>query len=444
MSEANPPDLGSAHPILAERRAKLQRLRQLGPAYPNDFVRAHTAAELHARYGDASRDELAQNPVAVAVAGRMMLRRLQGKVSFATLQDGSGRIQLFVSDDDAGAQLHQEFRHWDIGDIVGARGELFRTHRGELSVRCRELRLLAKALRPLPDKFHGLADHETRYRQRYVDLIVNESTRRVFQIRSSAMAEMRRFMTEQGFLEVETPMLQPIPGGAAARPFVTHHHALDVDMYLRIAPELYLKRLVVGGFERVFEIGRLFRNEGISPRHNPEFTTIELYEAYADYRDLMVLVEELVAGLARDLLGTTELIYQGRPLDLSPPWRRATMAELVSEAVGRPVDVHTGPDELRRLLASAGVDPDPRWGPGKLFLELYEKTTESTLWGPIYVCDYPAEVSPLARRHRDDPDLVERFEAIVAGRELLNAFTELVDPDEQRARFDEQAALRSG
>ena len=253
---------------------------------------------------------------------------------------------------------------------------------------------------------------------------------------------MRERLWAQGFVEVETPILHPIPGGAHARPFVTEHHALGTDFYLRIAPELYLKRLVVGGFERVFEIGRLFRNEGISPRHNPEFTTVELYEAYADYRDLMVLVEELVAGLATDLVGTSRLTYQGRPLDLTPPWRRATMAELVSEALGQAVDVHTEPAELARLLSGAGVEPDPAWGPGKLLLELYEKTTESTLWGPIFVCDYPAEVSPLSRRHRDDPDLVERFEAIVAGRELVNAFTELVDPDEQRARFEDQAAQR--
>jgi len=406
------------------------------PVLPYRFDRTFTAAEVAERWGRLADGE--ESGDVVAVAGRLMLSRPQGKLAFAQLRDSSGSVQLFALD--KVTEDFDAFTRLSLGDWIGARGEVVRTKRGELSVKVGQWALLAQARRSFGDKWRGVSDTETRYRQREVDLWANERSREILLLRSLLVQRLRERLWAQGFVEVETPILHPIPGGADARPFVTEHHALGTDFYLRIAPELYLKRLVVGGFERVFEIGRLFRNEGISPRHNPEFTTIELYEAYADYRDLMVLVEELVAGLARDLLGTTELIYQGRPLDLSPPWRRATMAELVSEAVGRPVDVHTGPDELRRLLASAGVDPDPRWGPGKLFLELYEKTTESTLWGPIYVCDYPAEVSPLARRHRDDPDLVERFEAIVAGRELLNAFTELVDPDEQRARFDDQAA----
>jgi len=443
MSEANPPDPESAHPILAERRAKLQRLRQLGPAYPNDFARTHTAAELHARYGDASRDELAQNPLAVAVAGRMVLRRLQGKVSFATVQDGSGRIQLFVSDDDAGAQLHQEFRHWDIGDIVGARGELFRTHRGELSIRCRELRLLAKALRPLPDKFHGLADHETRYRQRYVDLIVNESTRRVFQIRSSAVAQMRHFMTEQGFLEVETPMLQPIPGGAAARPFVTHHHALDVDMYLRIAPELYLKRLVVGGFERVFEINRNFRNEGISPRHNPEFTMLEFYAAYQDVQWMMDFTEQLLRQTALAAAGCATLSYQGQTIDLVPRFERLTVVEAIRRHRPDYSEANlSDPAWLLPELARLGAEAPPGAGAGTLQLALFEHTAESKLTQPTFIVDYPVEVSPLARASDQRPGIADRFELFIAGRETANGFSELNDPEDQAERFRRQVQAK--
>jgi lysyl-tRNA synthetase class 2 len=443
MSESNPPDGEPVNPLVAERRAKLERLRELGPAYPNDFVRTDSAADLQARYANATREDLEAAPVTVAVAGRLMLKRLQGKVSFATVQDGSGRIQLFVTNDDTGAEPHEAFRHWDIGDIVGARGVLFRTNRGELSVRCRQVRLLAKALRSLPDKFHGLADQEMRYRQRYVDLIVSESTRRVFQVRSRAVAELRRLMTEQGFLEVETPMLQLIPGGAAARPFVTHHHALDVDMYLRIAPELYLKRLVVGGFERVFEINRNFRNEGISPRHNPEFTMLEFYAAYQDVQWMMDFTENLLRQTAGAATGSATLAYQGQTIDLAPPFERLTIVEAIGRY--RPDASATNlsdPQWLRSQLARLGADAPPGAGVGSLQLTLFEHTAESQLVQPTFIIDYPVEVSPLARASDRRPDIAERFELFIAGRETANGFSELNDPDDQAERFRRQAEAK--
>ena len=443
MSDSNPRDGEPASPLVAERRAKLERLRELGPAYPNDFIRTDTAADLQSRYAQATGDDLNATPIAVAVAGRLMLKRLQGKVSFATVQDGSGRIQLFVTDDDTGAQVHEEFRHWDIGDIVGVRGVLFRTKRGELTVRCREVRLLAKALRPLPDKFHGLADHEKRYRQRYVDLIVNESTRRVFQIRSRAVAELRRLMIEQGFLEVETPMLQLIPGGAAARPFVTHHQALDIDMYLRIAPELYLKRLVVGGFERVFEINRNFRNEGISPRHNPEFTMLEFYAAYQDVRWMMDFVEQLLRQTAVATTGSAALTYQGQTIDLAPRFERLTIVEAIHRH--RPdtssADM-SDPQWLRSELRRLGAEAPQAAGVGSLQLTLFEHTAEARLLQPTYIVDYPVEVSPLARASDRQPDVAERFELFIAGRETANGFSELNDPDDQAERFRRQAEAK--
>lgn len=369
-----------------------------------------------------------------------MLVRPQGRLAFATLKDSSGSIQLFAL---AGLTADFEgFAKLRLGDWVGATGQVVRTRRGELSVQVAEWTLLAGARRSFGDKWKGVTDVETRFRQREVDLWANDRSREVMTARSDMLRMLREDLWERGFVEVETPVLHPIPGGALARPFVTHHQALDCDLYLRIAPELYLKRLVVGGMEKVFEIGRVFRNEGLSPRHNPEFTMLELYQAYADYTDLTMLVEDLVSGLARRLTGSSALSYQGSCLDLTPPWRRATMAELVEEATGSPASVHTSVDELRRRVASAGVEPDPAWGAGKLLLELYEKTTEPGLFGPVFVLDFPAEVSPLARRHRADPDLVERFEVVVAGRELANAFSELVDPDDQRARFVAQARAR--
>ncbi len=317
---------------------------------------------------------------------------------------------------------------------------MVRTRRGELSVKVGEWSLLAEARRNFGDKWHGVSDVETRYRQREVDLWANERSRQLLRMRSDVVRHMRRRLWEQGFVEVETPLLHPIAGGATARPFVTHHNTFDTDLYLRVAPELYLKRLVVGGFDKVFEIGRSFRNEGISPRHNPEFTTLELYQAYADYTDTMVVFEELVAGLALDVLGTTQLTYGGRDLDLTTPWRRATMSELIAEATTFTLDVRSPRAELAKVAAEVGIEVDDAWGPGKILLEIYEKTTEPELWGPVFVIDYPAEVSPLARRHRDGPELVERYEPVVAGRELGNGFTELIDPDDQRARFEEQAA----
>jgi lysyl-tRNA synthetase class 2 len=407
---------------------------------PYSFDRSAEAATLHDRYATLGPGEESED--IVSVAGRVMLMRPQGRLAFATLRDSSGQVQLFAL-----AKITGEFEAFSklsLGDWVGATGKIVRTRKGELSVQVHSWVLLAEARRGFGDKWKGVSDVETRFRQREVDLWANERTREILTMRSRLISSVRRRLEGLGFVEVETPVLHAIPGGALAKPFKTHHNALDTDLFLRIAPELYLKRLVVGGFEKVFEIARVFRNEGLSPRHNPEFTMLELYQAYADYGDLAVLVEELVSGLASELRGATTISYQGRELDLTPPWRRATMAELVSEATGESVDVHTPVEELRRRVTAAGVEPSPAWGAGKLLLELYEKTTEPDLWGPVYVMDFPAEVSPLSRRHRHDPELVERFEAIVAGRELVNAFSELVDPEDQRARFEAQAAARAG
>ncbi|MGH8980941.1 MAG: lysine--tRNA ligase [Acidimicrobiales bacterium] len=403
---------------------------------PYRFEQTTSAAEVAARWGHLAAGE--ESGDEVSLAGRVMLSRPQGRLAFAELRDSSGEVQLFAL-----AQSTQDFEELvrlRLGDWIGVRGEVVRTRRGELSVKVGEWVLLANARRPFGDKWRGVHDVETRHRQREVDLWANPESRRTLLMRSLLVRRMRERLWDKGFVEVETPILHPIPGGAHARPFVTHHRALDTDFYLRIAPELYLKRLVVGGFEKVFEIGRLFRNEGMSPRHNPEFTTLELYQAYADYRDIMVLVEDLVSGLALDTCGATSVTYQGRQIDFAPPWRRATMAELVEEAIGVPLGIHTERDVLAAHARAVGIEVEERWGPGKLLVELYEKTVESALWGPVFVCDYPAEVSPLARRHRDDPSLTERFEPVVAGRELGNAFSELTDPDDQRARFEEQAA----
>jgi len=406
---------------------------------PYRFDRSAEAGPLHDRYASLGPGE--ESDDVVSVAGRVMLVRPQGRLAFATLRDSSGQVQLFALE-----KITEDFEGFSklsLGDWVGATGKIVRTRKGELSVQVRTWVLLAEARRGFGDKWKGVSDVETRFRQREVDLWANERTREILTLRSRLISSLRRRLDDMGFVEVETPVLHAIPGGANAKPFVTHHNALDTDLFLRIAPELYLKRLVVGGFEKVFEIARVFRNEGLSPRHNPEFTMLELYQAYADYLDLAVLVEDLVSGLASEMCGAPTISYQGRELDLTPPWRRATMAELVTEATGERADVHTPLDELRRRVAAAGVEPSPSWGAGKLLLELYEKTTEPNLWGPVFVMDYPAEVSPLARRHRSDPDLVERFEPVVAGRELGNAFSELVDPDDQRARFEAQALARA-
>jgi lysyl-tRNA synthetase class 2 len=405
---------------------------------PYRFEPTATAAELAGRYRDiAAGVETADK---VTVSGRLMLRRVQGKLAFGTLQDGSGRIQLFAL---ARSTPHYErFTELTLGDWIGVSGVVMTTRRGELSVRVDDWQLLARARRPFPDKWHGLTDPDTRYRQRYVDLWVTEGARRTFALRSGMVSLMRRWLEDRGFVEVETPILHPIPGGATAKPFVTHHNALDMDLYLRIAPELYLKRLVAGGMERVFEIGRCFRNEGVGYRWNPEFTMLELYQAYADYHDMMELTEELTAHVAQSLLGTTTVSFEGRALELAPPWRRASMAELVEEVAGVRVDVRMPVGEMQAVAREVGVEPQPHWGPGATLLEIYENTTEPQLWGPVFVCDYPKETSPLARDHREKPGYVERFEAIAAGREIANAYSELTDPDEQRATFIAQVAQR--
>jgi lysyl-tRNA synthetase class 2 len=397
------------------------------------------AADLHDAHGDLAAGE--GSGVTATVAGRVMLLRDMGRLCFATLRDSSGAIQLMATA--KGTERYDELTALNLGDWIVATGEVVRSKKGELSVRVERWQLLAKARRGFGDKWHGITDTDMRYRQRYADLWANESSRRVFQARSRIMSLTRRFLEDRGFMEVETPVFHPIPGGAMARPFVTHHNALDMDLYLRIAPELYLKRLVVGGFERVFEIARVFRNEGLSPRHNPEFTMLELYQAYADLSDMMEITEQLVAHLAQEVVGSTVITYGGREVDLTPPWRRATLLELIEEHAGVRLDLGMPIDELRRVAADHGVEVDPAWGPGKLILEVYEKTTEAELWGPIFVTDYPKEVSPLARDHRSQPGMAERFEPIVAGRELGNAFTELTDPDEQRRRFEEQARAKA-
>ena len=376
----------------------------------------------------------------VSVAGRLMLRRDQGKIVFGVLQDSTERIQLFASEKNT--PDFEIFSNLHLGDWLGVTGEVIKTKRGEISVRVDSWVLLAKAKRSFPDKWHGISDTDIRYRQRYVDLWVTEESRETFRTRSRIISLIRSWLENRDFMEVETPVFHPIPGGAAARPFETHHNALDVDLFLRIAPELYLKRLVVGGFEKVFEMARVFRNEGISTRHNPEFTMLELYEAYADYEDIMRLVEDLVSELALEICGSTVIQYDGRELDLSTPWERSSMLDLLNEKIQTKINLQTPIEELRKLCEDLSVPFKDHYGPGKLILELYEKTTEPELWGPIFVTDYPQEVSPLSRAHRSSPDLVERFEAIVAGRELCNAFSEVVDPDDQRSRVAAQEKRR--
>jgi lysyl-tRNA synthetase class 2 len=398
-----------------------------------------TTASLQAKYSEL--EPGSETGERVTIAGRLMLRREQGKLAFGTLQDATGRIQLFARA--AETPEFDAFARLSLGDWIGVTGQVMTTKRGELSVAVEEWVVLAETRRQFPDKWHGITDVDTRYRQRYVDLWVSEEEAAALRDRSRIISLMRRWLEDRGFLEVETPTFHPIPGGATAKPFTTHHNALDVDLYLRIAPELYLKRLVVGGFEKVFEIGRVYRNEGLSPRHNPEFTMMELYQAYADYTDMMAIFEELVAHLAMEIRGTTVFEYDGRELDLTVPWRRASMSDLIEEHAGVRVDVRTPIEDLRRICDEHGVRHEPSWGGGKLVLELYEKTTESNLWGPVFVTDYPKEVSPLARDHRELPDMVERFEPIVAGRELGNAFSELTDPEDQRARMEAQAVAKA-
>jgi lysyl-tRNA synthetase class 2 len=430
--------------IIAERRAKLARLRAEGVAFPNDFKPSHRAADLIAQYESSTREQLQQDEAAVSVAGRIVLKRVQGKASFATLQDATGKIQLWLNDEGIGAAAHEAFKHWDLGDIIGAEGTVFRTMRGELSIRCSVVRLLAKSLRPPPDKFHGLSDLETRYRQRYVDLMTNEASKTVFVIRSKAISAIRTFMVAHGFLEVETPMLQPIPGGAAARPFVTHHNALDQEMFLRIAPELYLKRLLVGGFERVFEINRSFRNEGLSPRHNPEFTMLEFYAAYTDYRWLMDFTESAIREAARAALGTLQLTYQGRELNLEEPFRRMTIVQAIRhQQPDYAESALADPAFVRAELAQLGAaEARPGLGIGALQLALFEEVAEASLWHPTFIVDYPVEVSPLARASDARADVTERFELFMTGREMANGFSELNDPEDQAERFRQQSQAK--
>ncbi|MBU6504624.1 MAG: lysine--tRNA ligase [Betaproteobacteria bacterium] len=425
--------------IIEERRAKLASIRAAGTPFPNDFQRTHEAGPLHAEFDASDAAVLEAQPVEVNVAGRMMLKRLMGKASFATLQDGSGRIQLYVQRDAVGEAVYDAFKHWDLGDILGATGILFKTRTGELSVQVTAVRLLVKAIRPLPEKFHGLADQEQKYRQRYLDLITSEESRQVFMARSRIVQKVREFLVERGYLEVETPMMHPIPGGAAAKPFVTHHNALDMELYLRIAPELYLKRLVVGGMERVFEINRNFRNEGISTRHNPEFTMIEFYEAYRDYRYLMQLTEDLFRFVAQSVLGTTRFSYGGRELDFSKPFARLTIAQAIRRYQPQYTEAQLADVAfLRQEVSRLGGNIRPNEGLGGLQLLLFEETTESQLFDPTFIIDYPAEVSPLARRSDARPEITERFELFITGREIANGFSELNDAEDQAERFREQ------
>ena len=435
--------------IMAERRAKLAAIREKGIAFPNDFVPQHKAAELVDAYAGKTREELEAEPVPVVLAGRMMLRREAGKkAAFATLQDSSGvkadgRIQIYITLDSAGEQAMEELRSYDLGDILGVEGTLFKTKVDELTIKVSTLRLVAKAIRPLPDKFHGLADQETKYRQRYVDLIMNEETRRTFKARTAAMSSMRRFMEDNGFMEVETPMLHPIPGGAAAKPFVTHHNALDMEMYLRIAPELYLKRLVVGGFDRVFEVNRNFRNEGVSVRHNPEFTMMEFYAAYTDYKWIMNFTEQVIRQAAIDSNGSAVLTYGGRELDLSKPFQRLTIIEAIDKYAPGYTPEQLGDAEfIKTELKKFGVKPFATAGLGALQLALFEETAEALLWEPTFIIDYPAEVSPLARASDTHAGVTERFELFMVGREIANGFSELNDPEDQAARFLSQVAAK--
>ena len=439
--------------LMAERREKLQALRAQahkdgGAAFPNDFKPTHHAADLHHKYGQMENVELEPLAVAVSVAGRMMLKRVMGKACFATLQDGSfgltsqgrlGRIQLYITQDAVGETVLAAFKHWDLGDIVGCVGTLFRTKTGELSIKATQVRMLTKSLRPLPDKFHGMADQEQKYRQRYVDLITDEHARSRFVARSKAVSSVRSFMVEHGFLEVETPMLHPIPGGANAKPFVTHHNALDQEMFLRIAPELYLKRLLVGGFERVFEINRNFRNEGISVRHNPEFTMMEFYAAYWTHHELMDFTEAVLRHAARAATGSAALTYAGKPVDLDQPFARFSVKQSLVAFAGLSDTQADDTALLRERIAAAGEEAPAHWRLAELQFGLFEAVVEAQLWQPTYIIDYPVEVSPLARASDTNPAITERFELFITGREIANGFSELNDAEEQAARFQAQA-----
>ncbi len=439
------PGGGDDNTLTTERREKLAALRTRGVPFPNDFKPIHHAADLHQRYADVPNEELEPQAVAVTVAGRMMLKRVMGKASFATLQDGSfgktgGRIQLRIATDAVGDEAYAAFKHWDLGDIIGCVGTLMRTKTGELTIKATSVRLLTKNLRPLPDKFHGMADQEQKYRQRYADLITDEHARARFVARSKCVASIRNFMVEHAFLEVETPMLHPIPGGANAKPFVTHHNALDQEMFLRIAPELFLKRLLVGGFERVFEINRNFRNEGLSVRHNPEFTMMEFYAAYWNYQDVMTYTEQVIRHAARQTAGSAQLDYQGRAVDLEAPFARLSIRDAVARHVPSIGSALLDDAQaLRAELKKHGDEPPAHWNLAQLQFGVFEELVEPHLWEPTFIVDHPVEVSPLARASDTDPTRTERFELYITGREIANGFSELNDAEDQAARFQSQA-----
>jgi lysyl-tRNA synthetase class 2 len=431
--------------LIAERREKLHALKAEAIAYPNDFRPNTNAAELQQRFADDDTGTLAEVNETFVLAGRMMAKRVMGKIAFVKVQDGSGTMQFVVQRDNLAEGLYQQFKQWDIGDIIGGSGVIFRTQKGELSVKPSELRLLSKSLRPLPEKFHGLTDTETRYRQRYVDLIMNEESRKVFYTRSKIIRFIRDFMEAPGreFLEVETPMMHPIPGGATARPFVTHHFALDLQMYLRIAPELYLKRLIVGGIDRVYEINRSFRNEGVSTRHNPEFTMLEFYWAYANYDDLMDLTETMLRELAVAVTGDSKVENEGQIIDFGSAFVRLSVEESVRKFNPELADADLWDAEtLKATCAERSIHVDDSWGEGKILIELFEATVESKLLDPTFITGYPTEVSPLSRCNDDNPLITDRFELFIAGREIANGFSELNDPEDQAARFQEQASQK--
>jgi len=438
MSEEN--DNQNENDLIAQRRQQLQELRQTGKAFKNDFKRDSLAADLLEKYSEQSKEELEKLSVKVAVAGRMMSRRIMGKASFAHMQDMSGKIQLYVRRDDLAEGVYNDgFKKWDVGDIIAATGTVMKTNKGELSIHVDSISLLTKSLQPLPEKFHGLTDQETRYRQRYVDLIMNEETRDTFKVRSQVIDFIRSYLKNEKYIEVETPMMHVIPGGATARPFTTHHNSLDMELFLRIAPELYLKRLVVGGFEKVFEINRSFRNEGLSPRHNPEFTMIEFYQAYSDYEDLMNLTEDMLRNLAMKVCGSHHVTYQEETYDLSKPFERMTVLESIlkfNESVT--LEELQSIDTARAFAEKLGIPLEGSYGLGKVQIEIFEKTVESNLMAPTFITQYPTEVSPLARKNDDDPFVTDRFEFFIGGREIANGFSELNDPEDQAERFRKQ------
>lgn len=425
--------------LILQRREKLANLRAEVNAYPNDFKRNALAQPLHKLYEDKTESELEENPVLLKLAGRIMTRRLMGKASFVHIQDMTGRIQLYVRQDAVTPEKYEKFLQWDLGDIIGVEGVLFKTKTGELSLRVRDIRLLAKSLLPLPDKYHGLTDQESRYRKRYLDLIVNENTRRTFVIRAQIIDKIREFLRKRDFLEMETPMMQVMPGGAAAKPFITHHNVLDMPLYLRIAPELYLKRLIIGGIERVFEINRNFRNEGLSTQHNPEFTMLEFYQAYATYEDLLTLTEDLFRTLASDILGTTTIQYLDYQFDVDKPFLRMTLFDAILKY--NPELTKSNIDNLvsaKNTAKELNIPIQEKAGLGKVQLEIFEKTVEHQLIQPTFIIEYPAEVSPLARLNEKNPFVTDRFELFIAGREIANGFSELNDPEDQASRFQKQ------